>query len=48
MPTNLNPHEAAAMMVERADKKWTTREQAEFLADLRTSNIFAERLDEKR
>jgi hypothetical protein len=43
---SMNPHEAAAMIVDLADKKWTSHEQAEFLSDLLASNVFAVRLDE--
>jgi len=43
---SMNPHEAAAPIIDLANTKWTSHEQAEFLSDLLTSDVFAARLDE--
>jgi hypothetical protein len=46
MPINVTPQEAVALLVTQAETVWTTHEQTKFLAELLTSNVWADRFDE--
>jgi len=46
MPINIAPQEAVALLVTQAETVWTAHEQEQFLAELLTSNVWADRFNE--
>ena len=46
MSINITPQEVVALLVTQAETVWTTHEQTQFLDELLTSNVWADRFDE--